>query len=33
METIRYELDAEGIATLTFDEPGAPGAIRLPFTD
>jgi 3-hydroxyacyl-CoA dehydrogenase/enoyl-CoA hydratase/3-hydroxybutyryl-CoA epimerase len=24
METIRYELDADGIATLTFDEPGSP---------
>lgn len=24
METIRYELDAQGIATLTFDEPGSP---------
>ena len=23
METIRYELDAAGIATLTFDEPGS----------
>src|SRR5436305_1343893 len=24
MKTIRYELDAAGIATLTFDEPGSP---------
>ena len=24
METIRYELDADGIATITFDEPGSP---------
>ena len=24
MKTIRYELDADGIATLTFDEPGSP---------
>ena len=24
MDTIRYELDADGIATLTFDEPGSP---------
>ena len=24
METIRYELDADGIATVTFDEPGSP---------
>ena len=24
MQTIRYELDADGIATLTFDEPGSP---------
>lgn len=24
MQTIRYELDANGIATLTFDEPGSP---------
>ena len=24
MNTIRYELDADGIATLTFDEPGSP---------
>ena len=24
MNTIRYELDANGIATLTFDEPGSP---------
>ena len=24
MKTIRYELDADGIATITFDEPGSP---------
>ena len=24
METIRYELDADGMATLTFDAPGSP---------
>ena len=24
METIHYELDADGIATITFDEPGSP---------
>jgi len=24
METIRYELDADGVATITFDEPGSP---------
>ena len=24
METIRYELDADGIATVTFDAPGSP---------
>ncbi len=24
METLRYELDADGIATITFDEPGSP---------
>ena len=25
MNTIRYELDADGIATITFDAPGAAG--------
>ena len=24
METLRYEIDADGVATITFDDPGAP---------